>query len=67
MSATAAPGSSEIVKTIRDGEALHITAKDGDDTTDIWVALKSAKLADVSFAAPGGSAPIPPIRAESIK
>jgi hypothetical protein len=31
VSATAAPGSSEIVKTIRVGEALHITAKDGDD------------------------------------
>jgi hypothetical protein len=66
-SATAAPGSSEIVKATREGDTLHITTKDGDDTTDMWVALKSARVAEVSFAAPGANAPIPPIRAEKVK
>ena len=66
-SATAAPGASEIVKATRDGDTLHIVTKDGDDTTDLWVTLRSAQVAEVSFAAPGASAPIPPIRAEKAK
>jgi hypothetical protein len=66
-SATAAPGSSEIVKGTREGDMLHITTKDGDDTTDVWVKLKSAQVAEVSFAPPGSNAPIPPIRAEKAK
>jgi hypothetical protein len=66
-SAMAAPGSSEIVKATREGDALHITTKDGDDTTDLWVTLKSAQVAEVSFAAPGATAPISPIRAEKVK
>ena len=66
-SAIPAQGSSEIVKATREGDALHITTKDGDDTTDLWVTLKSAKLAEVSFAAPGDTAPIPPIYAEKVK
>jgi hypothetical protein len=66
-SATVAPGASEIVKAMRDGDTLHIVTKDGDDTTDLWVTLKSAQVAEVSFAAPGANAPIPPIRAEKAK
>ncbi len=66
-SAIAAPGSSEIFKATMEGDTLHITTKDGDDTTDVWVTLKSAQVAEVSFAAPGANAPIPPIRAEKVK
>jgi hypothetical protein len=65
--ATAAPGTSEIVKATREGDVLHVVTKDGDDTTDLWVTLKSAQVAEVSFAAPGATAPIPPIRAEKAR
>jgi len=66
-SATAAPGTSEIVKATWEGDVLHVATKDGDDTTDLWVTLKSAQVAEVTFAAPGTTAPIPPIRAEKAK
>jgi hypothetical protein len=55
------------VKAIREGDALHIASKDGDDTTDLWVTLRTSQVAEMSFSAPGAPAPIPPIHAEKVK
>jgi hypothetical protein len=66
-SAAAAPGASEIVKSAMEGDALHITLKDAEDTTELWVTLQSADVAEVRFAGPGIPANFPSIRAERVK
>jgi hypothetical protein len=66
-SANSAPGSSEIVKSAMDGEALHLTLKDAEDTTELWVTLESADVAEIRFAGPGIPANFPSIRAERAK
>jgi len=66
-SANSAPGASEIVKSAMDGDALHLTLQDAEDTTELWVTLQSADVAEVRFAGPGIPANFPSIRAERAK
>ena len=66
-SATAVPGTAEIVKTSLEGETLHIVSKDGDETTEWVVTLKTPQLAEVRVGGPGVAANFPPIRAEKAK
>jgi len=66
-SATPAPGSAEIVKTSLEGETLHVVSKDGDETTEWLVTLKSPQEAEVRVTGPGVPANFPPIHAEKVK
>jgi hypothetical protein len=67
VSATPAPGSAEIVKTSIEGNTLHVFSKDGDETTEWAITLKSPQVAEVKAAGPGVSAGFPGIRAEKVK
>lgn len=66
-SAAPAPGSAEIIKTSLEGETLHVVTKDGEETTEWLVTLKSPQLAEVRVTGPGIPANFPPIRAEKVK